>query len=280
MTASPSAPTAVIGVGQLGALLAGGLRSVGRDVVEIRRGEAAALDRLESAEVVLVTVGEDDLPAAVASVPERLRPRIGLVQNELLPPTWRGLGLAAPTVAVVWFEKKAGRPAIPLLPTLVAGPAARLVVDAITACGLPASAIDPGDDLTRALVAKDLYILVTNLAGLGADRQGAAPGGTPWPAGVSTVGALWSEHERFTRALGAEILAIEAARLGPAGAAAMAAEHAWSTFRAAVAADPGHGCRGRSAPARLARAVERARRHALETPILEALAASSPTPST
>lgn len=273
MSGSKGAPTVVVGLGQLGELLTAGLRDRGREVIEVRRGDAAVLEGLDAAELVLVCVAEDDLAAAVAAVPPRLRSRVGLVQNELVPATWRELGVAAPTVAVVWFEKKAGRDAIPLLSTPVAGPSARLVCEAITAQGLPATTIDPGDDLTRALVAKNLYILVANLGGLAGDRTGAAPGGASWPTGVTTMGELWGKHERFARALGGEILAIDAARMGAGDAAAIAGDVAWSTFRAAVAADPAHGCRGRTAPARLARTLARARRHEVEAPILEALAA-------
>lgn len=269
---SSGVPIVVVGVGQIGAVLVDGLQRLGRDVVPVRRGEAGRLDGIEDAEVVMVCVAEDDLDTAVASVPPRLRPRIGLVQNELVPATWRAIGLEAPTVAVVWFEKKAGRDAIALLPTPVAGPAARTVVDALRAVDLPAEPIEAGAPLTRALVAKNLYILVGNLAGMAAGRAGVAPGGVPWPSGVTTMGMLLADHRGFVRALGAEILAVDRARMGAADAALVDEHDAWSTVEAAVAADPAHGCRGRSAPARLARTLARARAAQLPTPILDALA--------
>lgn len=265
-------PVVVLGVGQIGAVLVEGLERRGRDVVTVRRGEVARLDDVGDAEAVLVCVAEDDLDAAVASVPSRLRGRVGLVQNELVPATWRGLGLEAPTVAVVWFEKKPGRDAIALLPTPVAGPAAASIMEALGAVGLPATSVDAGPELTRALVAKNLYILVGNLAGLAAERAGTAPGGAPWPSGVTTMGALLAEHRGFVRALGAEILAVDRARMG-AEAAVVDDLEAWSTVEAAVAADPAHGCRGRSAPARLARTLARGRAAKLATPLLDAVAA-------
>jgi hypothetical protein len=263
-------PVVVLGVGQIGGVLLDGLQRCGREAVTVRRGESARWGDVGDVEAVMVCVAEDDLDAAVTSVPARVRPRIGLVQNELVPSTWRALGLEAPTVAVVWFEKKAGRDAIALLPTPVAGPAAPTVVEALRAVSLPAEVVDAGAALTRALVAKNLYILVGNLAGLAAARSGLAPGGVDWPTGVTTMGALFADHRGFVRALGAEVLAVDRARMGAADAALVDEDAAWLTVEAAVAADPAHGCRGRTAPARLVRTLVRAR--AATTPILDAIA--------
>ena len=41
-------------------------------------------------------------------MPESWRDRVGLVQNELLPPDWEVHGIVDPTVVAVWFMKKAG----------------------------------------------------------------------------------------------------------------------------------------------------------------------------
>ena len=89
------------------------------------------------------------------------------------------------------------------------------------------------------------------------------------------MGALLGEHGAFARALGCEILAVERARLGTEQGV-IDQETAWATVRAATDADPAHGCRGRSAPVRLARTVERARTLDVHTPLLGALAAQLP----
>lgn len=244
---------AIVGLGQLGRLFGAGLLALGRSVVPVRRGEPlVALEALAPA-LVLVTVAEDDLRPVLSALPAALRDRVALVQNELLPPDWCAHGIARPTVAVVWCEKKAGRPLAVVQETEIAGPHAALLVDALSKVDVPARAIAEVD-LESALVVKNLYILVSNLAGL---------------SGVATVGALLGPERPLAHALAADVLAVEAARLGhPLDADALVPR-----MEAAFAADPTHGCRGRSSAARLTRTLARARALGVATPRLDALGA-------
>jgi len=203
--------------------------------------------------MVLLTVGEGDLPAALGTVPEPWRGRVVLVQNELLPETWEELGLRDPTIAVVWFEKKPGRAVRQILPTPVAGPVAADVVEVLGAAGIDAREVPPGPSLEDELVAKNLYILAFNVAGLVA-------------ADGATVADLHG-GDRFQE-LAAEILALQGAALGRS----VDEEAALSRVAEAVAADPEHGARGRTAPARLARAVRRADSAGLDVPGLRRVA--------
>jgi hypothetical protein len=175
-----------------------------------------------------------------------------LIQNELLPRDWAEHGIERPTVASVWFEKKPGKPVKVIIPTPVAGPNAELVVDALAAIDIAASAISDAG-LIDALVAKNLYILTANIAGL---RTGG------------TVSELWSEHRKLAEPVAAEVLDIQEYLVG----APIDGESAVAGMVAAIEADPDHGATGRSAPSRL----ERARRHAaaagINTPTLDAVA--------
>ena len=244
--------TAIVGMGQLGQLFESGLRSIGRAVVPVRRGDSIAAlgDRAGELEMVLVAVAEDDLDSALGALPLALRDRVALLQNELLPPDWRAHGIERPTVAVVWCEKKAGKPLAVVCETEVAGPHAALLVAALAAVDVPARVIEDAA-LESALVVKNLYILVSNLAGL---------------AGVAAVGELLGARQALATELATEVLAVEVVRVGhPLDLALL------RRVREAFAADPAHGCRGRSSLARLARTLARARELGVATPRLDRL---------
>lgn len=244
---------AIVGMGQLGRLFGAGLLALGRTVVPVRRGERIDALLEVSPELVLVAVAEDDLRTTLAQLPIALRDRVALLQNELLPPDWSAHAIEHPTVAVVWCEKKAGRPLAIVGETEIAGPHAALLVDALAKVDVPARVFEDAA-LESALVVKNLYILVSNLAGL---------------AGVATVGELLGPERDLGRALAAEVLAVESARLGRS----LVPDELIARMEAAFAADPAHGCRGRSSAARLARTLARARALGVATPSLDALAA-------
>lgn len=248
----------VWGVGQLGAIFAHGLLRTGRSVHPVVRetnvGGLAA--RVPEPEVVLVAVGEADLDAVLAKMPHGWRRHAALLQNELRPRCFESRGLPAPTLAIVWFEKKRGTDARVLLPTHISGASAEPLLDALHALDIPAQRV-PQDAAYAALVAKNLYILVTNLAGM-------VVGGD--------VGTLLSTHRALALEVARDVLTLEAALFAPReldGPAALA------VLDRAGAADPRHLCLGRSAPVRLARSLAHADALGLDVPTLRRIAADT-----
>lgn len=245
----------IIGLGQLGRVFAGGLLRTGHTVVPVNRGDDMALlaQRNPAPELVLVAVAENDLHTVLAALPEHWKPRAALIQNELLPRDWQAHGYTDPSVISVWFEKKKGIDARPLIASPAAGPGAALLCRALTAIDLPCREIALGDELLFELVRKNLYILTTNLAGL-------KTGGT--------VAELWTKHEPFARQVANEVIAIQDALSG--------VKHDRDALIVgmleAFDGDPAHGCTGRSAPERLARAIGHADAFQLAVPTLRALA--------
>ncbi len=97
-------PVVLIGVDEMAGVFARGLLRIGCPLVPVTRH--TDIDTVADAALVLVTVAEDDLQAVLDKMPRVWRDRIGLLQNELLPRNWEAYDVAAPTVIVVWFEKK------------------------------------------------------------------------------------------------------------------------------------------------------------------------------
>lgn len=245
----------IIGLGQLGRIFAGGLLRAGHPVVPVNRGDdmAACAAGHPGPALVLVAVAENDLDAVLAALPAAWKSRVGLIQNELLPRDWIRHGIADPTVISVWFEKKPGTDARPLLPSPAAGPGAGLLCRALASVELPCREVVAGDALLFELVRKNVYILTTNLAGL-------KTGGT--------VAQLWARHEDFARRVADEVMDIQDALTGVAHDRKTLIDGMLEAF----AADPDHACTGRSAPARLARALAHADRAGLAVPTLRSLA--------
>jgi hypothetical protein len=243
----------VVGLGELGGVFARALLSIGHTVVPVLRdthAEAIATSHPDP-DVVLITVGESDLADVLRSLPVQWRTKTCLVQNELLPRSWEPYDLIDPTVAVVWFEKKAGRPVTPIIPTPISGPAAELLVTGLMGIGIPALTVSRETQMQE-MVRKNLYILVANIAGL-------EVGGT--------VGELWNEHRELARTVGDEVLAIQSWLVGRS----LDADALYKGMAEAFNTDPDHGTTGRSAPSRLARAIEQARSADIKTPTLDRL---------
>ena len=247
----------IVGLGQRGGTFAHGLLRTGRVVVPVTRAmemdEVAA--RVPAPELVLMAVGEDALHGLLPKVPREWRDRLGLLQNELLPVDWEKHGFEDPTVAIVWFEKKKTTPIHPIVPTRIAGPQADVLIEALSELEIPVERIER-DALLFELVRKNLYILTSNIAGL-------EVGGT--------VGELWSKHRSLACDVAAEVLAIQAWRAGRKLEAQPLIEGMAEAFQT----DPEHRCTGRSAPARLARALAQAAEAGLSVPTLERIAARS-----
>jgi len=245
----------VIGLGQLGRVFAGGLLRVGRTVIPVNRGEdmAALAQRHPGPELVLVAVAENDLHTVLAALPENWKPRVALIQNELLPRDWQAHGYVDPTVIPVWFEKKKGIDAKPLIASPAAGPGAGLLCRALNSIDLPCREVALDKELLFELVRKNVYILTTNIAGL-------KTGGT--------VSQLWATHEAFARQVANEVMDIQDALTG----SQFDRNALIAGMLEAFDGDPEHGCTGRSAPARLARAIRHADEFGLAVPTLRALA--------
>jgi ketopantoate reductase len=250
-------PVVVIGIGEMGGVFARGLLRTGHPVYPLTRGtdSAKAARGLPAPELVLVAVAENDLHATLEQLPEAWRSRIALLQNELLPRDWEQHGLQQPTVVSVWFEKKPGQDAKVLLPSPVFGPQADILSTCLAAIGIPARKLANESELLFELVLKNLYILTTNCAGL-------VTGGS--------VSELWSAHRELAEAVAREVICIQEALTGQS----FDADALITGMLAAFDGDPEHKCMGRSAPARLARALQQADAAGLAVPRLREIAAS------
>lgn len=251
-------PIVIIGLGQLGRVFAGGFLRAGHPVFPVNRGDD--LDLAARAQphpaLVLVAVAEPDLHAVLSALPTAWRDRVGLIQNELLPRDWQAHGIADPTVAVVWFEKKAGMDAKPLLPTPVYGPAAGDVVQALEGIGIPARVLHSEAERDFELVRKNVYILTTNIAGL-------ITGGN--------VGDLWLKHRALAEEVAQEVMDVQDHLTGQHHDRA----RLLAGLEQAIEADPQHACRGRSAPDRLKRLLAHADAAGLAVPKIREIAVAT-----
>lgn len=247
---------ALIGLGQLGRVFAGGLLRTGHTVVPVTRHDDMDIvaARCPEPALVLVAVAEPDLHPVLAALPPIWKPRIGLLQNELLPRDWLAHTLPEPTVISVWFEKKKGMDAKPLLPSPAFGPAAGRLVTALGAVDLPARTLADAEALEWELVRKNLYILVSNIAGLVVDGD---------------VGTLWDKHRELAEAVATDVLDIQDWLTGREHNRVQLMQGLVEAFQA----DPLHGCAGRTAPARLQRVLEHADQAGLGVPTLRDIAA-------
>ncbi len=244
----------IIGLGQLGRIFAGGLLRSGSSVIPVNRGDdMKAIAAVHPVPLLaLVAVAEPDLHTVLAVLPPSWKNRVGLIQNELLPRDWQAHGIEDPTVISVWFEKKKGTDAKPLIPSPAAGPRAELLIHALAAIDIPARQVESGGELLFELVRKNVYILTTNIAGL-------KTGGT--------VSELWRNHEAFARQVADEVMDIQDWLTGTRHDR----ERLIAGMLEAFDGDPNHGCTGRSAPVRLARALQHADAAGLAVPALRAL---------
>lgn len=246
----------VIGLGQLGRIFAGGLLRAGLMVVPVNRGDGleAAAKEYPAPKMVLVAVAEGDLHSVLAALPSPWRAVLALIQNELLPRDWQRHGLDQPTVMSVWFEKKKGKEAHPILPSPVFGEQAELLLRALAAVDLPGRLLQSSAELRDELVIKNLYILVSNITGL-------KVGGT--------VGELWRAHRHLATAVAEDVLALQEWFVGEA----LDRPRLLRALADAFAADPEHQAMGRTAAARLQRALALAAEAQINLPTLTALAA-------
>jgi hypothetical protein len=244
----------IVGLGEMGSVFARGFLRTGYTVHPVIRGVEmqTVADEVPDPELVLIAVAEPDLHAQLAKVPAIWRDRLVLLQNELLPRDWQQYNLE-PTVISVWFEKKKGMDSRVIIPSPVYGKYARQVADALASIDIPVTVLASEAELLHELVLKNVYILTTNIAGL-------QVGGN--------VEQLWSNHNAAAYDVATDVITLQEALTGQT-----------LNYRAlidgmvrAFQGDPEHMCMGRSAPARLQRALMLASEYGLSLKTLEKVA--------
>ena len=241
----------IIGIGEIGGVFARGFLRTGHPVYPVNRGDdqETVVRKLPVPCLVLVSVGEADLYAVLAGLPDSWRPGIVLLQNELLPRDWRQHNLVEPTIVSVWFEKKAGQDVKVVLPSPVFGRHATQIKNALGALDIPCVIVRSEKDMLFELVRKNLYILVTNICGL-------KTGGV--------VGDLWVENEILVRAVASDVLDIQHRLSGTT----LNREDLIAAMSVAFNGDPQHKCRGRAAVPRLRRALNYGDQFELKLPAI------------
>lgn len=250
--------TIILGLGQLGQLFGASALKAGHRVTPLLRNQPRepVFDHLPAGVPIWVTVGEKDLPSAVQSLPEARLADVILVQNELFPSVWEGLGLKNPTVAVVWISKKKGRPVEVGGPTQVFGPHAEHVALLHRAMALPIDTLQEEGELGQALVDKYAFILTINALGLAENR---------------TLGEWLAADAKRVEATAAEAALLGAALLGRS----VDQKKTQAAVALGMEALSHYPARGRTAPARVQRALADAARFDLNLPTLKILGAQS-----
>lgn len=243
----------IIGIGEMAGVFARGFLRSGYPVYPVLRDSdmASMAEQLDPPELVLVAVAESDLQSVLHSIPEVWRDRLVLLQNELLPADWQKQAID-PTVISVWFEKKKGQDAKVLIPSPVYGPHAATLVTALASIDIAARELASPEQLLHELVLKNVYILTTNIAGL-------QVGGN--------VGELWQQHQQLARQVATEVVQLQEKLCGQE----LDTEELIQGMLVAFDGDLDHGCMGRSAPARLERALKLAEENGLTLPVMESI---------
>jgi hypothetical protein len=231
----------LVGVGEMGGVFARGFLRLGYPVVPVTRDMSMGkiAKELPDPALVLVAVAESDIQDTLEAIPKVWRPRLGLLQNELLPRDWQNYSIPNPTVISVWFEKKKGQEAKVIIPSPVYGPRAQLIHDALEGIDIPSRVLESEEQLVFELVRKNVYILTSNICGL-------VTGGT--------VGELWQKHRNLALQVAGDVIKLQSKLTGK--------DQPWDQLIAGMTeafnADPEHKCMGRTAPARLIRALAEA----------------------
>lgn len=254
MKKSTPKPVVMLGMGEMGGVFARAFLRLGHPVYPALRSTNldAMAPELPEPEMVVVSVAEADIQQVLKTVPPAWKDRLVLLQNELLPEHWQQYDLE-PTVISVWFEKKKGQDAKVLIPSPAYGKHAALLVEALGSIDIAARELASEDELLHELVLKNVYILTTNISGL-------QVGGN--------VGQLWQQHQDLAREVAAEVIQLQEKLTGRS----MDVEQLIKGMLVAFEGDLEHGCMGRSAPARLERALKLAAENGLKLLRMEAIA--------
>lgn len=250
-------PIITIGIGEMSGVFTRGLLRAGYPVFPITRemNISAAAAQISEPQMVLVAVGESDLDPVLEQLPTAWKNKTALLQNELLPHDWEKHQLLDPTVISVWFEKKKGQDFKVLVPSPVMGPQAEIIKNALGKLDIPSWIVKDNNEMLFELVRKNLYILMTNIAGL-------EVGGD--------VNSLWHDNRELALKVFDDILTIQNHLTGQE----QDRERLIEAVVEAINGDLAHQCMGRSAPARLARALAYAREQGLQVNELERIAAA------
>ncbi len=246
-------PIVVLGIGELGSVFARAFLKNNHPVYPItRKTDIDELAATIDPELILVCTGEADLQTALETIPAHWKDRVAMMQNELLPRDWENHNFINPSVISVWFEKKKGMDSKVLISSPVFGTKAQILADSLALIDIPAHVLANETDLLFELVLKNLYILTTNIAGL-AIEAGA------------TVDDLRNNHRQLMRNVSKDILSLQTQLTGQTFNEAELEKSMIKAFEGDLA----HGCMGRSAPARLDRALELAKEFNLDMPTLK-----------
>jgi len=243
-------PVVVIGMGEMGSVFARGFLRSGHPVYPVTRdvGIVELANHLADPLLVLVAVGEAALQDVLKTIPSAWTDRLVLLQNELLPRDWSDYPES--TVISVWFEKKKGQDSKVILPSPAFGKMAQALKEAMGTIDIPVRVLENDEQLLFELVVKNLYILTSNIAGL-------KTGGT--------VGELWSEHKDIASAVVEDVISLHQALTGES----FDKQALIDAMVVAFNGDPEHKCMGRSAPARLERALKLGQELGIDLPALE-----------
>ncbi len=244
----------IIGLGEMGSVFSRGFLKASHPVIPVNRQQSpsSVAEQYPQPELVLIAVGEKDLPTTLDNLPDVWRDKAVLLQNELLPRDWQDKNLTDPTIISVWFEKKPEMDYKVLVPSPAHGPKAEIIQQALATLQIPVEIIQTEQDMLFELVRKNMYILTTNICGL-------KVGGT--------VKKLWDDHAVVMNQVFDDVLAIQQCLTGKV----FERDRLLAAVLAAFDGDPEHQCMGRSAPARLDRACKMAQQCQLETPALKAI---------
>jgi ketopantoate reductase len=240
-------PVIIIGLGEMGSVFARAILKLGYPVYPVSRDTNIdeLAKKIPEPAMVLIAVGEKDLQASLQQLPTTWNNCIALLQNELLPRDWASYDFVDPTVISVWFEKKKGQDSKVLIPSPCFGPLASILVNALATLDIPAREVETAEELEQELLIKNVYILTTNISGL---------------ITKGNVEDLWNNHNELALTVANEVMDIQATLVGHE----LNRDKLITGFKAGIDGDLEHMCMGRSAPARLARAIELADASGLE----------------
>lgn len=232
-------PVIVIGLGEMGSVFARAILKLGHPVYPVNRttdlNELAT--KIPAPLMVLIAVGEKDLQATLEKLPAQWHDCVAMLQNELLPRDWEPHNFTNPTVISVWFEKKKGQDSKVLIPSPCFGPNALVLVNALASLDIPARAVASAEEMEEELLIKNVYILTTNISGL---------------ITKGNVEDLWNNHNDLALEVANEVMDIQATLVGHD----LNRDTLIKGFKEGIDGDLAHMCMGRSAPARLERALE------------------------